>query len=323
MRDLIRHFELRCILLVIFSLSFFNSHGTAAAGDEPGNIVARINGEPVYQEEYEFIKQGLRTDCITYFVNKYGTYDGKDFWEHSFKGEIPRLWLKEKILEKCKDQKIRLSVMNQYGILIGFNYEVFTAKWRQENIARESEVKKGGLVYGTIDFDRQTYYSYLMSKSILDTEREIVRKSNLSEEQWSDYYETIKTKQFRKLPSKEIVLYRKNNGMTDSLNIKFEASGSKADELEWGAVYTRALSLNKVGQLSDRFCDVNGNDCIIKCVSITDNGFFSYREVIDNVKMLYAEQIIYNLSKRMKEHCTVEFYDKNDRRNAVSTYKQL
>ncbi|WPU95542.1 hypothetical protein SNE25_08405 [Mucilaginibacter sabulilitoris] len=323
MRDVIKYFQLRSILLVIFSLPFFNNQATAAAVDEPGNIVARINGEPIYEEEYEFIKQGLRSDCITYFVNKYGTYDRTDFWEHSFKGEIPRLWLKEKILEKCKDQKARLSVMNQYGILIGFNYEVFTAKWRQENIARESEVKKGGLVYGTIDFDQQTYYSYIISKSILDTEREIVRRSNFSEKQWSEYYETIKTKKFRKLPSKEIVLYRRSNGMTDSLNVKFEASGSKTDELEWGEIYSRALSLNKVGQFSDRFCDVNRNDCIIKCISITDNGFFPYQEVIDNVKMLYAEEIIHNLSKRMKEQCTVEVYDENDKLNLVSTHKQL
>lgn len=322
-RDTEIYFQLRVILLLIFSLTFLNKQVNAANGHTPGNIVARINGEPVYEEEYEFIKQGLRTDCITYFVNKYGTYVGTDFWEHSFKGEIPRLWLKEKILEKCKDQKALLTVMNQYGILKGFNYEVFIAKWKHENITRESEVKKGGLVYGTIDFDRQTYYSYLISKSVLDTEREIIRRADLSNSQWMNYYETIKTTHFRKLPSKEIVLYRKINGITDSLNIKFDASGNKTDELEWGVVYTKALSLKQAGQLSGRFRDSNGNECVIKCISITDNGFFPYREVADNVKMLYAEEIIHNLSKKMNEQCTVELYDENDRWNTVTTHKQL
>jgi len=320
MRDTVKYFQIRGILLLFFSLSFFNNLATAAAGDEPGNIVARINGDPVYEEEYEFIKQGLRTDCITYFVNKYGTFDGEDFWEHSFKGEIPRLWLKEKTLEKCKARKVLLSVMNQYGILKGFNYAVFKVRWKQENSAREREVKNGGLVYGTIDFDQQSYYSYLISKSILHTEREIVRKSDLSERQWRDYYETIKTKQFRKLPSKEIVLYSYNNSTTDSVSVKFDASGNKTDELKWGEVYTRSLSLNQTGQLSDRFRDANGNDCFIKCITITDNGFFPYQEVVDNVKMLYAEQIINNLLKKRKERCMVEVYDKNDKRYMVSAH---
>lgn len=318
---MVKYFQLRGSFLLFFSLLIFSSLALAAFGDEPGNIVARINGEPIYEEEYEFIKQGLRTDCITYFVNKYGTFDGEDFWEHSFRGEIPGLWLKEKTLEKCKARKALLSVMNQYGILKGFNYAVFKARWKQENSARESKVKNGEVVYGTIDFDQQSYYSYLISKSLLDTEREIVRKSDLSERQWTSYYETIKTRHFRKLPSKEIMLYSYNNKTTDSVSVKFDASGNKTDELKWGEVYTRSLSLNQVQQLSDRFRDANGNDCFIKCISITDNGFFPYQEVADHVKMLYAEQVITNQLKKMKNRCIVEIYDKNKKQHMVSTHK--
>jgi len=227
MRKKTKYFQFRIILLLFFIASFPYKKGMAAIGDQPGNIVISINGIPVYEDEFEFVKQGLRTECITYFINKYGTYDCADFWEHSFKGEVPRLWLKEKTMAKCKTQRVLVSLMNKYGVLKSFNFSSFKTMWKKENLTREAEVKNSGLVYGTIGFDQQTYYTYLISKSILDTEREIVRKSDLSEKQWRAYYETIKTKQFRKLPSKEIVLYRNNNKTIDTVKVKFDASNRR------------------------------------------------------------------------------------------------
>lgn len=305
---IIRHYLL--IILMFFIVIQPSPYATAACWDGPAKIVARINDSPVYEDEFEFVKQGLRSDCLTYFANKYGTYNEADFWQHSFKGEVPAIWIKEKTLALCKQQKLLIAVMNKYGVLKNFTYSSFKNKWQQENTARSNQIKNGGLVYGTVNFDEQTYHTYVMSNALLATKHAIVKQCNFTEKQWATCYEQIKFKHFKKLPTKQLMLYKcGQNNIVDSVTLNFNPSSNKTDELTWGEVYTRSLSLTKPGQITEHFRDANGDECFIKCITITDNGFFSFQEMINNVKALYAEQVINNEVKRSSKSCVVKVYN--------------
>lgn len=271
-------------------------------------VAMRVNGMPVSGEAFVFTMNGCRTACYDYFLQKYGTYDEADFWQHSFRGEVPAQWLERETVQRCKEDLCRLQVMQCYGVLNGFDFLRFKQQWKEENNRRQGGVNGQQVVYGNTYLDAGSFYSYLLSNAWLEAQRNLVRQHPPTATQQQQVYEAAKQQSFQKAPTVQIRLYQQIAGQQESTvqDILFEPAGRKADELQWGTVYTQSMQLGKAGKRSPPFQNEAGQVCEVECLVWQEHGYLPAADVQENILQLYAEAHINKQLQQLRAGCQVQ-----------------
>jgi len=241
-------------------------------------------GIAVSAAELEWRLTEMRAACFDHFTKQYGIYDQPDFWTHSFKGETPAQWIRKKTLALIITDKKRLKIMQRYGLLKDFSFEWFKNACQIENARRKDLAERGAVIYGMESFDEHTFYAYIMGNALLEVRRRILAVHPPSAEMVRTEYERVKHTAFKVPPTMQVQLLK--NGVVQY--ITFAPSNRRADELLWDDVYTRSRAFTKAGEWSPTFRDAKGDICVLKCLSITDNGFLPLEEVTEHLKMLIA-----------------------------------
>lgn len=255
--------------------------------------VAVINHYRVSEKEMLWQMDRQRAACHSYFNRRYGNYLGGDFWVHDFHGETPWKWSREKALSTLTEDENKRQVMACFGILQGFSFSGFQALYQKENEQRQQKRRGGELVYGNAVFSEEAFYTYLMSRAVLATEKAMLQKSTPSDSLLLALYEQIKEREFKVPPTIKILLAPKDvAGQNPPIVMQFYPEHSKSDELRWPEIYARSRTFKEPGNWSAPFKDENGKYCRIKCLEIKDNGYISFPEVKDNLRQKYAVKLL-------------------------------
>lgn len=295
-------------IICIITIWVMNVPAANAAGTYDSSLLyataITVNGMQVSGEAFLFAMAGCRTACYDYFLQKYGAYDSADFWQHSFNGEVPAQWLEQQTILRWKEDICRLQAMQHYGILSGFDFNRFKRQWKQENNRRQS----GQLVYGNTWLDAFSFYSYLLSNAWLETQRSIVRQIPPDAALMQQIYEREKLHAFQKTPTVKVRLHQQVAGgkQLQVQEIVFEPAGRKADELQWGAVYTQSMQLYKAGVCSAPFQNDAGQLCTVECLAWQHNGYLPARDVQENIKQLYAAGILEKQWQQLHAGCRIQ-----------------
>jgi hypothetical protein len=184
--------------------------------------------------------------------------------------------------------------MQSYGVLKEYDFTRFLAQWQQENKSRAQQVAAGKLVYGNIAFDMYSYYAYVNTNAWLSTQRQLLEQQEIAVAAFKTYYAQIKEQQFKKPPTVVVTLVTKDavTRKESSRSIRFEPESRKADELQWGEVFTRSIALNKTGARSQWFTDEAGNACQVTCSQYIAHGYIPFAAALENVKAAYAEHLL-------------------------------
>jgi hypothetical protein len=257
-------------------------------------VVVRVGQLEVPAAELAWHMQSLRTACYSYFTGRYGVYNGSDFWQHSFSGDTPVVWLRGKALQQMIADKQKLLLMQSYGVLKEYDFTRFLAQWQQENQRRAQQVAAGQVVYGNIAFDVYSYYAYVNTNAWLNTQRQLLAQQKIAVAAFKTWYEQIKEQQFKKQPTVVVTLLTKHavTRKLSSRSIRFEPESRKGDELQWGEVFTRSIALNKTGARSQWFTDEAGNACQLTCSGYIAHGYISFEAALENVKTAYAAHLL-------------------------------
>lgn len=125
--------------------------------------VLTVNGESVSVGEFLNIRSGLRASVFSYFSQKFGAIDSKDFWKHEFNGEVPVEVLNKKTLEVLKRIKVEQILMKNYGLISDISYLEFIRNLDKENQRRKIAVERDIPIYGPQHYDERIFYEYLHS----------------------------------------------------------------------------------------------------------------------------------------------------------------
>ena len=149
------------VLVLLFAVLFVLNKKTTLKGDD---TVLTINGEPVSVAEFLNIRSGLRANVYSYFSQKNGTGENKNFWETSFEGEVPAEILNKQTIEVLKKIKIEQILMKNNGITEDISYSGFLEYLNAENERRKMAIIKNIPIYGPVQYNEKIFYDYLHSE---------------------------------------------------------------------------------------------------------------------------------------------------------------
>jgi hypothetical protein len=149
------------VLVLLFAVSLVLNKKTTLKEDD---TVLTINGEPVSVAEFLNIRSGLRANVYSYFSQKNGTGENKNFWKTSFEGEVPGEILNKQTIEVLKKIKTEQILMKNNGITKDISYSGFLEYLNAENERRKVAIIKNIPVYGPVHYDEKIFYDYLHSQ---------------------------------------------------------------------------------------------------------------------------------------------------------------
>jgi hypothetical protein len=132
------------------------------------------------------------------------SYNGPDFWEHPFNSITPMEWIRKRTLQQLVEDKVKIKIMQQYGVLRGFDYAQFLKAFRDENEKRKILIEQGQVIYGMQEFDARSFYEYVLSNALLETERRMLEVDPPSEKELRDYKMQVAAARFRQILERKI-----------------------------------------------------------------------------------------------------------------------
>lgn len=229
--------------------------------------------------------------------------------------------VKDSTLRLLTAEKAKIAAMQRYGVLEGFCHDQLLKAFEQENARRKEMVDKGQVIYGLQYFDELNFYTYILSNALLETERKINREYPPSERELQELYDKIKQEEFRIPPTFYVTyvvihplrptsfLYRDllqqvasgnyervsdtisskvYTGLINQMDIELSPATRRTDELKWGKLVDYAMAFKKNKSVSPVFSDEDGNACFLLCREIHDNGYYTLKDVAENVKKYLA-----------------------------------
>lgn len=196
-----------CLLLSVFC--FFQagaqSRPAASFGGDDTSTIVQIDSERVTKGEFIWRMNGFRSACFNFFMQQYNaSYNGPDFWEHPFNSITPMEWIRKRTLQQLVEDKVKIKIMQQYGVLRGFDYAQFLKAFRDENEKRKILIEQGQVIYGMQEFDARSFYEYVLSNALLETERRMLEVDPPSEKELRDYKMQVAAARFRQILERKI-----------------------------------------------------------------------------------------------------------------------
>lgn len=158
-----------------------------------------VNGEEVDADEYQFMLDRQRASVYGYYYKKYGVADSNQFWITPIHGEVPLTKAKQQATEEVLKARVLRGMAKRLGIISNSSFASFIKSMVEENNKRDAAYRKGEVVYGPINFDLNMYYEYWTSNVIAEVKKKLeIQSWNISDQELSDYYESIKSTYFRR-----------------------------------------------------------------------------------------------------------------------------
>jgi hypothetical protein len=193
-----RTYRIGCLFpsVFFFFLAGAQIQPAASFGDDDTSTLIQIDSERVSKGEFVWRMNGFRSACFNYFMQKYNaSYGGPDFWDHPFNNITPGEWIRKRTLQQLVEDKVKIKLMQHYGLLPGFDYTQFGKAYREENEKRKTLIEQGQVIYGIQQFGDNSYYEYILSNALLETEKRMLAIDPPSEKELRDYYGRVKNKE--------------------------------------------------------------------------------------------------------------------------------
>lgn len=134
------------VFLVTAGAAFLFLHSSKEAAEEKDVVLAYVDEEPIYVNEWKLIYHRMRT------IHRL----------EKTEEEIQQLALEEAV--RIKVQQIEAK---KHGIIKAFSYKNFKKQLEEENQRREKALKNGEKVYGPVSFDESAFYDYTLSNTVI------------------------------------------------------------------------------------------------------------------------------------------------------------
>ncbi|MDF2922597.1 MAG: hypothetical protein K0R57_1511 [Paenibacillaceae bacterium] len=163
------------------------------------SIVARVNGEPVTTEEFQFHLGLVKANVMAEYSRKYGIRDYRNFWTRSFDGDRPAEAAKQKAMDAIVRIKLQEMSALKKGIVDDISFEALQQNWKEENARRSEAVSKGQPVYGPRQYDMNGYFQYFHSNMQIQLKAKLAEEELMpADEELKDYYLSVRDQLYRK-----------------------------------------------------------------------------------------------------------------------------
>ncbi len=187
------------IIAILFAVTAIFISFLAIQNINANKIVATVNGDPVYTEEFRERLLMQKVPVQKYFEKKYGIQAGNDFWEDNFEGENPSKKAKDMALNECVRIKVEQQLARDKGLLEDISYPAFLKQLEKENKRRKKAVENNEIIYGPVEYQKNVYYEYLYSNMKIALKELLEGKEiQFTEADLMSYYEEIKDSLYRK-----------------------------------------------------------------------------------------------------------------------------
>lgn len=157
--------------------------------------VANINGLPVTTAELKREMQKCRAAIYSQYARLYDISAVKDFWNTDFKGEKPIDALKSKALQNLIEIKVQQQLLEEQGLWLYKNYEIFLTALGQENQQRQQKAQRNEIIYGPLAYTEQTFFEYKFSNALVALKRNLAGdKIVINENLLMAHFEKLKEK---------------------------------------------------------------------------------------------------------------------------------
>lgn len=263
--------------------------------------VMKVNGEPVWEEEFSFLLKANRVSLLSQIQEEYG--------EEAAAGEQQEALLREACKELVISHKVQQQLAVSLGVVDSFDFYDLQKQMEQKNADNQQAVKDGKPVYGLMKYDLQQYYSYAYSNAVLRS-KELLAQGELKpgEDEIKAYYEANKETEFARVDqfayllisgdkTEEVAgLIGRMEGMTRE---ELEAFCREHPQLTLEQAEVDAESFRTLAKTSENLSnallaleagessgliDDSGSYRLLYCISRTDSGIEPLEEVRQNIE---------------------------------------
>lgn len=172
-----------CFLGVMFLECEFSKNNLVSSGD----IV--VTSEELL--ETMGIEKG---QALIHFSGDFTTPHDSNFWLNRFERGRPIDWLANHSIELLIEEKIRLALMSEYGILpIEFTSVMMMDSLNRLNAKLKLAKSKGNVIYGLSTYDMSTFKRHLLSNGVLEIQRRMKRSMSFEQEALKSKYDAVKS----------------------------------------------------------------------------------------------------------------------------------
>jgi hypothetical protein len=160
-----------------------------AQGLGPGqpNIVARVDGHPIYAAELRVYADKHKAEVAASYSSRGVTAAGADFWDTDFGDGTPREKLLDAALaENVRDKEIQLAAAER-GIAAPLDMREAEAARGERNQAKA----EGTEIYGPNQLSAEQYLSTLMSSTVDDLKTALLKERNPSDAELKAAYDSL------------------------------------------------------------------------------------------------------------------------------------
>lgn len=305
-------------------------------GDISGNtVVATVNKEPIIFNEFKSSLSKNRALIYGYFKGTYDADDSKDFWTTSFNGEVPLDKIKEDALKDCIENRVKLIMAKELGLVEDISYKKFYEDFMAENKRRKTAYENNEVIYGPIEYGESEYYGIVNSNIFGKLEETYIENISFSDEELKNFYNENREELFKSPDELKImkvsVHYLQADNITKedaqklmeevkmNLEIGMDIKAATMDErlnveeqlLDYKGTHSyglinpiltsEALKLN-VDEVTE-VIDEGGNFNIVQCVEKTNSGYLEFNEgAKDSInRSLAKKEFKAYIEKRIKE----------------------
>lgn len=303
--------------------------------------VATVNGVPITVQEILPRLTANRAEIFAYFKKQYNAEPDENFWNSSYKGEVPLEKLKKAAVDDCINIKIQQILSRDMEIIADISYSKFLKDLKAENDRRKKAIKNKQVIYGPEQYKEVTYFSVLFSNMTHELKKRIGSTFEISDEEIKSYYDqAIREGSFQKVATTKIekiaipFLFsdeksrnaarelaekiraefakgEKFSGLSESYKngpVKvefsqqvFDAESNRDDSRPTTYEFTIKATDVPIGQVSEVF-EVNNTFYIVKCIDKTDEGSYQLKETEESIKeKLKDEKYTQYINDKIKE----------------------
>lgn len=167
---------LNIILNLFFWLSFY-----------PKDVVAFVNGEPVYKNELKLQMSNERAGVYTYIASRYNLGEQPVHWRKKYGTEIPIEILKKRAMSNVVEIKVQQLCMRYYGIQKDITWPAFRKAFVSINEERIKSEERGELLFGPSEFSESSYFHYVFTNNLNQLKDSLSSNSVVTESMYKNW----------------------------------------------------------------------------------------------------------------------------------------
>lgn len=133
-----------------------------ADGPERDQVVAEVEGKPVFAGELDFAMRRLRGQVAAMLYREHGIRDADAIWRTEVEGRPAREILRQRAMEQVLEQKAEQIMALRMGLIDTVNFHHIMKAREVVNRMRREKVERGEPVFGQLEFCRWSYFDYFM-----------------------------------------------------------------------------------------------------------------------------------------------------------------